>query len=590
MIKKYFFVCWFFILIIGINFSSCEEFGYNLLIPEPFNNITASVNNSGLWAGNPYPSFTDGSVMFWEGNKFAEDNANLFWDAVNKRLGVRTNTPTFMVEIDGTADSESDLILIKTNNFAQFRFESYRDSSQTHGFFNARSMRGTEANPSFLRDNDMIYSIRAGSLDHNSVRIELLAEGNHGANAAGGRFELRMTPAGSIVNTRRFTVDGDGKVMFGSQTPFRQFTVKKDQDASTILMISNEDTGASAQAGFILENDIGNTFVTFFGSGHATAANKSFFKNEVGAWAYVAKPGTSIGFGLGTVIADADDLIINSDGDTNVTNDLYGGDDFHLIDDAFVGGNIQSLTGDIVINNNARGYILTSNSSNTRYGLKYGNAGSIGGSNNLMLTNREIDGSLLLGVAPNGSAASEVVLLLLNSTTRSIEIKNHTSITGNLNQTNGNTTINMIYGELWIHDGLVINLVTIDVYENLTELNSTWNNGFAYDGNGTLTARVRGVYDTSWTMSYGGSANSEYDAGVGINGNVIGMVNGQDMNKTHGHRTIGTGGQIGSMGGGGKLCILVGDEITLMMSDETAPAQDATILTMQLDLTRVGDC
>lgn len=168
--------------------------------------------------------------------------------------------------------------------------------------------------------------------------------------------------------------------------------------------------------------------------------------------------------------------------------------------------------------------------------------------------------------------------------------QNKLNVVGSINQTNGNLTGNLIYGELWLHDGLTVDLTAVDVYVNITDLNSTWNNGFAYDGNATLTAQFGGIYETQWHLSFGGGANSEYDAGVGINGVITGTINGNDMNKTHAHRTIGTGGQIGSMSGGGNLCINTGDEITMMMSDERIPVSDPTILTLQLNLNRMGDC
>lgn len=170
-----------------------------------------------------------------------------------------------------------------------------------------------------------------------------------------------------------------------------------------------------------------------------------------------------------------------------------------------------------------------------------------------------------------------------------IRITGNLRILGDLNVTN-NFTGNQIYGELWLHDGVTIDLVGVGVYVNITGLNSTWNNGFTYDGNGTLTAQIRGVYDTQWHLSFSGSASSEYDTGIGINGDVLGMVNGQSMNKTQAHKTIGTGGQTENMGAGGNLCIAVGDQITMMIADESTPAQDATINNLQLNLQRIGDC
>jgi len=38
-------------------------------------------------------NFTDGSVIFAENNKLAQNNSDFFWDSVNKRLGIGINTP-----------------------------------------------------------------------------------------------------------------------------------------------------------------------------------------------------------------------------------------------------------------------------------------------------------------------------------------------------------------------------------------------------------------------------------------------------------------------------------------------------------------
>ncbi|GEM_PF-3817448 len=74
------------------------------------------------------------------------------------------------------------------------------------------------------------------------------------------------------------------------------------------------------------------------------------------------------------------------------------------------GGN-PSFTGDPQVNgnfritNNNKGYMLQSTTS-ARYGLKYGNAGNVGSSDNLALTNREGGGSLLLQTCGTGGGAA----------------------------------------------------------------------------------------------------------------------------------------------------------------------------------------
>jgi len=48
--------------------------------------------------------FTAGSVIFWDGTSLDEDNANLFWDETNNRLGIGTNAPTNTLDVVGNVD------------------------------------------------------------------------------------------------------------------------------------------------------------------------------------------------------------------------------------------------------------------------------------------------------------------------------------------------------------------------------------------------------------------------------------------------------------------------------------------------------
>lgn len=49
-------------------------------------------------------SFTTGSVIFWGGSSFAEDNTNFFWDNTNNLLGIGTNTPFDTLTVVGAVD------------------------------------------------------------------------------------------------------------------------------------------------------------------------------------------------------------------------------------------------------------------------------------------------------------------------------------------------------------------------------------------------------------------------------------------------------------------------------------------------------
>lgn len=50
---------------------------------------------------NASTSFTLGSIIYAGASSFVEDNANLFWDDVNKRLGIATNSMTHSLEVYG---------------------------------------------------------------------------------------------------------------------------------------------------------------------------------------------------------------------------------------------------------------------------------------------------------------------------------------------------------------------------------------------------------------------------------------------------------------------------------------------------------
>ena len=44
---------------------------------------------------------TNGSVLFYDGTNIAQDNANLFWDDTNNRLGIGITTPNTLLEVSG---------------------------------------------------------------------------------------------------------------------------------------------------------------------------------------------------------------------------------------------------------------------------------------------------------------------------------------------------------------------------------------------------------------------------------------------------------------------------------------------------------
>ena len=83
-----------------------------------FNLPTASAANRGALSSADWttfngkftlPALTSGSVLFSNGTTIVQDNANLFWDDTNNRLGIGTASPAYGVDIAGAVGAASSI-------------------------------------------------------------------------------------------------------------------------------------------------------------------------------------------------------------------------------------------------------------------------------------------------------------------------------------------------------------------------------------------------------------------------------------------------------------------------------------------------
>ena len=81
-----------------------------------FNLPTASAANRGALSSADWsafngkftlPALTSGSVLFSNGTTIAQDNANLFWDDTNNRLGIGTTSPTRTLDVRGIITTQN---------------------------------------------------------------------------------------------------------------------------------------------------------------------------------------------------------------------------------------------------------------------------------------------------------------------------------------------------------------------------------------------------------------------------------------------------------------------------------------------------
>jgi hypothetical protein len=117
-----------------------------------FNLPTASGTNRGALSSADWttfngkytlPSLTSGSVLFSNGTTIAQDNANLFWDDTNNRLGIGTNTPLAPLHVKGDAQFIDNVNFVNltigststraagmtwNNVESQFKFQTYNST------------------------------------------------------------------------------------------------------------------------------------------------------------------------------------------------------------------------------------------------------------------------------------------------------------------------------------------------------------------------------------------------------------------------------------------------------------------------------
>lgn len=140
-----------------------------------------------------------------------------------------------------------------------------------------------------------------------------------------------------------------------------------------------------------------------------------------------------------------------------------------------------------------------------------------------------------------------------------------TNIDGNFNQVNGNSTINMIYGEMYANN--VVQTVVIsspDVYYEITNgLSGGLMNGFAFNNNYSMNNSLSGIYKIDWHIS----AKTTSVANKEVEGTI--MINGVAQNKSTSHAEVSPGGsnRPETISGTGLFQLNANSEVSLAISN-----------------------
>ena len=179
-------------------------------------NIKTVNSNSLLGSGNlsvgtfNLPTLTSGSVLFSNGTTIAQDNANLFWDDTNNRLGIGTASPTSKLSV-------------LDETLAEIQSAVYSNVALNAGSVLVRKSRGTIASPSAILSGDRLGGFffsgnNTGSAFYNGCALIGYANENFTASAGGSYFAFETTSNGTTSRTEKMRLFGSGNLAIGTTT------------------------------------------------------------------------------------------------------------------------------------------------------------------------------------------------------------------------------------------------------------------------------------------------------------------------------------------------------------------------------------
>ena len=213
------------------------------------------------------PSLTSGSVLFSNGTTIAQDNANLFWDDTNNRLGIGTNAPNSTLHLSTSITAAS--AIARGGNITPTLVAAA----------NSDVLVGLEINPTFTLG--AFTSVNSVGLLVRNGRLQVL-NGWTGTNPYAD-----VASFGNPVGQNQFisvdsVANSQAGIIFRSQLGNRWTQYREATNSNLIFL--NASTGTSALSLFYSSNNVGINTTTDAGfkldvngtarvSGQATLGN-----------------------------------------------------------------------------------------------------------------------------------------------------------------------------------------------------------------------------------------------------------------------------------------------------------------------------
>lgn len=267
-------------------------------------------------------ALTQGSVPFiGTSGALSQDNANLFFDDTNNRLGINTNTPTTAIDafgsgiigrLNGTSTNNAFLGFASagTNKWSignvqsdhRFRIYSEATTSELVSVLSTGEFGIGIANPTTKLHIDGGASALIANLDanvsvaksisfrsDNSARINLEVSGTESGSNAGADFYIRRySDAGALVDTPFYIKRSTGYIAIGNTTAESKFQIYGGQDLGTGVdgygqfKIRNSDFGTRLSIHLRADDPNLNDIVQFKAFSNNGTISKFNFNGSIG--------------------------------------------------------------------------------------------------------------------------------------------------------------------------------------------------------------------------------------------------------------------------------------------------------------------
>lgn len=231
---------------------------YAALLAADIPNLPASIITSGILpiarGGTNLGAYTSGSVIFFDGTSLNQDNANLFWDNTNKRLGIGTSSPTMPFHVY-TTSTAPDLAIFQLNgNMRTFLVIDSKAGEQAgfslrDGGIEKFEFIKQKTNEFLIYDNvnaaiPLVIAPSAKSIqfDHDAVGYKV------GIGTANPGAQLNVSSAIEIFQTAPLTAGSVGSLI----APYDTVTTETDAKGGNLngaIVVNNADLKIYARTG-----------------------------------------------------------------------------------------------------------------------------------------------------------------------------------------------------------------------------------------------------------------------------------------------------------------------------------------------------